>query len=481
MRPDPANSRAFAIGVLCLATWAAGSASAAEPRLLATEAAGAVPIGNERWLTVEGFRGDVYVRATGEPEVRFQATRAGEPDTAMDVEVWVDGSSLVLRPPEGDAEPRALEVAVPVSLAVRVFASDAGVVASGLREELAVSGDGLNVDLRGIGGPLSLDLRGGTVSGMVLQGDVTLRGSDFRADLRQVLGFVDAGCAGAVLRLEQAGGGAEIDLDGGGLAVEGLEDGFVLRARDAQVRLQGLQDGARLELEGTPLVLSEGEGEIEIETDSEVRFNEMKASLHVNSWGGGVAGSGNEGLLEVRTDGARVEVEKIAGPMRVQGQQLDVRLADISGELAIYAGASQITVERAGAGLTIENDFGDVTVRRAAGNVKVNVRDGDVELGDLSGAVELWAEAARVEVGWASLRPDGDSRIENARGDVVAFFPPRGGASVEARSGFGRVESELAEIRVQEDGNSAAGVLGNRRRPRVTILAEGSVSLRQGG
>jgi len=467
--------------LVCVAAASGTPVVGDEPRLLASEGAGTVPVEQERWLSVEGFRGDLYLRAGAEREVRYMATRPGEHDALLDAEVWLDGSSLVLRPPAGADEPRTLEVAVPASMGVRVAASGVRVTVNGLRDELSVAGDDLTLDLRGLAGPVSLDLQGGAVSGTNLQGDVTLRGGGFEADLRQVLGFVDAGVANANVRLERGGGGAEADVDGGGLVVEGLAGRLTLRASNAQVRLQGLESGARLELEGAPLAISSSKGDIEIETDAEVQFNAMAASLHVNSWGGAIRGSGNEGLIEVRTDGAQVQVDKIVGPMRVQGDRLDVRLADISGELGIYTTTSRVAVDGAGADVTIENEFGDVSVRRAAGNVSVTARDGDVTLSELSGAVELWAESARVEVGWVSLRPDKDSRIENVRGDVIASFPPRGGASVEARSNFGRVESELPDVRVLDDGGAAAGTIGNRARPRVTILAEGSVKIRGAG
>jgi hypothetical protein len=75
---------------------------------------------------------------------------------------------------------------------------------------------------------------------------------------------------------------------------------------------------------------------------------------------------------------------------------------------------------------------------------------------------------------------DSDSRIENASGDVTLHFPANGSCRIEARSNFGRIETDLADVRISDDGNVAAGMLGRATRPTVHVVSEGDVYLMSG-
>jgi len=226
--------------------------------------------------------------------------------------------------------------------------------------------------------------------------------------------------------------------------------------------------------------LRECKGELTIETDDEVQFNETEASLHVNNWGGSVRGSGNTGLVEIKTEGAQVLVEKIQGPLRVQGDRLELSASEVAGEVLVYVTSSTVEVDGAAAGTVVENEFGDVTVRRSKQEVRVTSRNGDVRVLEHNGTVEVDAEGPAVEVSWSSVGRDKDSRIENASGDVTLRFPPNGSCRIEARSNFGRIETDLPDVRISDDGNAAAGMLGRGTRPTVHVLSEGDLYLMSG-
>ena len=114
--------------------------------------------------------------------------------------------------------------------------------------------------------------------------------------------------------------------------------------------------------------------------------------------------------------------------------------------------------------------------------MKIDSRDGQVRLFGIKGPVEVSAEGAEVEVTWASLGGTETSSVENSRGDVRVSLPAKFRCRIDASAPHGRIETDLEELRVTEDGHHASGILlgGLRtaaqvRKPTVRLKSGGNV------
>jgi DUF4097 and DUF4098 domain-containing protein YvlB len=196
-------------------------------------------------------------------------------------------------------------------------------------------------------------------------------------------------------------------------------------------------------------------------------------------YGGSLRGKGNQGFLEVRTRNTEVNVEGIVQGMRIQGDGLKAHIEDIGGELYVETTGSDVSVDRVGI-VTVKINSGDVTVQRALGTVQAEVVNGNARIIDGTGAVILDVDGGNAEVSWASLSGGVDSRLTNKTGSVNVRFPVTGPCRVDARSLYGRIESDLPAVNVTDDRREARGPVNGGSRPIVHITANGDIELSRG-
>ena len=141
----------------------------------------------------------------------------------------------------------------------------------------------------------------------------------------------------------------------------------------------------------------------------------------------------------------------------------------------VFTTSSELTLENLSGSARVDNEYGDFTATGIAGKLEMVSRDGNVRISAQNGPVLLRADGDVVEVGWVSLNWNEDSRIENERGDVTIVVPGQGGCTVSAEAKYGGVESDVEDIEVSGDGASATGVIRRQARPRLDVVAEGSI------
>jgi len=149
----------------------------------------------------------------------------------------------------------------------------------------------------------------------------------------------------------------------------------------------------------------------------------------------------------------------------------------VRNETRVHVGASDVAIEDAHGPLSVENDAGSITVVRASGPLEITGRKCRIRIEELFGTIQLEADTQDTEVGWSVLPKEGESVVRNAGGGVVATFPAKGACRVEARTTFGRVESEVPGVVADDLGNSAAGDVGGPGPAVIRILASGDVRL----
>lgn len=451
--------------------------------LIAEEGNGLVPVTGENRVVIEGLHGRIGIDTGAADEIRFVSSYGNDRKRELPVAVWLEQGNLRFAPVEGAPNPpRLLHLKVPARISVTARLEDAAIVASGLDGSIEIYGRKLDVVSGGGDGSLVAEVDGGAVRVGGGYGDAIVRGKNLNVTLENLGGGASVRVNGGKMLVSGIGGQLDAELDNVDLKVDGARSAVRVRLRGGTGDVSGLDLGGEIVLMSAPLKIAKSRGDIDIEADGEVRFEEMEAALHVNSYSGGVRGHGNRGLVEVKSSGgAEVNLEAIQGPVRVEGEGMQVRLKEIGGEIVTYTTASTLSVESSSGPLNIENEYGDVVVSKVAGAISVKNRGGEVRLGDLAGPVHIEADGREVQVAWVSVPLDKDSSIVNESGNVSVQFPANGGCRLEAKAKFGRVEIPPSMTRVIATGEGEAqGFVGGARRPLVKIVSGGDIRLSGG-
>jgi hypothetical protein len=252
-----------------------------------------------------------------------------------------------------------------------------------------------------------------------------------------------------------------------------------VKARQGTLVLKGFEAGAELALSNTTLEIEEGKGDVTVTTDSTIQFRTMAAAMHLDMYGGFLRGTSNDGILEVRMRNSEINVEAIEKGMRVQGDGLKARIVDVGGELYVEASVSDVVIDRANA-VEVHLDRGNLTMQRATAAVKAIVTGGNAQILDSSGSVSLDLDGGDAEVSWASISGDADSQLVNKSGSITAWFPEGASCRVEAKTKYGRIESDLPKVIVRDDPTEAQGPVNNGQRPMIKIAAERDIHLQHG-
>lgn len=448
-----------------------------DAQLLYEGSGGVIDVQNENRILVEGIEGTVHTRVGKPGEVRFECRSLTNRREERAVSLWVEGRRFVIRPPEGSvAERLLLEIAIPPLLDVEVHLANSRLQANGLRRSLSVRGRESTVDAHGIGGAVDVKLVGGALTVDGAQQDVTVETEQVEVKLSNIGGFLTASFTGGSARLNTLADGADLTVDQTQLITDTVEGHVVIRATGGAVGLYRTSQGAELEMSESPLTLSETKGAIVIETDdAAVEFRNHTGAIRLDGYGGSLRGSGVTGPLEVNVSEMEITLEKLGGVSTIQGDGLKVHAQEVKGSLTIQTGASTIVVQGIEAELVVQNDFGDVFVSGAVKDVTIETRDGNVRVSEQAGPLELKANGPEVVVGWSGMSPEKNSVVQNEGGSVSLSFFAKARCRVQAESKFGRVQSELADVRVSEDEQHASGILGRGSRPMIQAVATGDV------
>jgi hypothetical protein len=407
--------------------------------------------------------------------LRYEARTAADREVPQPVALWLDGSTLRLTGVEPErVDAVQMELVIPPELDLDVRVSDSTVSVRSLYGDLVLAGERIRLEAFDLRGAADLTLRGGELSIRQLSGDVALAGTELRAELAQVGGSLAVELEGGALRIEDAPGSVTGELEGTAVHVDGVGT-IELTVGGGRVEMSGVRKSAQLRLTDTELLLGKSRGQLSVESDGLVRFSGVESRLQIVSHGGRVQGAESTGELHIETLGGEVALEKIRGPATIIGDGLSLSVEEVEAPLTVQVTSSDVTVAKALKPVRIENDFGDVTIRETSEQVHVVSKNGAVRATALAGPIELHADGHEVEVAWSQLGT-GDSVVMNASGGVRATIPQSSQCQVQVHGGAG-VRSDLAEIVVAPDGNSASGTMNGGLSPSIDIRAGGAVEL----
>ncbi|HKQ61876.1 MAG TPA: DUF4097 family beta strand repeat-containing protein [Candidatus Polarisedimenticolaceae bacterium] len=469
------------------ATLAAGlllavAAHADEARQISLGPGAVVETGGFDRVEVRGLSGTVSARVGAAGELRYECRALDNRRTERSLELWAEGRTLRLTPPREPApERRLVELTLPPELAFRFEGNDSSVQLGGLHGTAEIRGARLQVLARAIGGDLQFDVEAARVNVEGANGQIGLETRQSQSLLSRVQGAITVQVIGGSLEMNDVAG-VEGEVEDGTFKARTVSGPVELEANRAKVDIGGLQRGAVLRLNETPLVLSGSRGTFQIDTDAEVQAQDLQGgSVTINSYGANVRAAGINAPLELTSGDAEVRLERLGAAARVSGDRLTLYVGGVKGKLDVQAHGSSVVVEDAGGGAEINNDFGDVVVRRASQRVRITSTEGDVRVTEHAAPLQIAAAGTQVEVGYSAISGNEDSSVVNEQGAVNLRLPPKAACQVRAESRSGSVRSELPGVTVNDDGSHASGVLLRAAKPVISVVSEGDVTLAGGG
>jgi hypothetical protein len=453
-------------------------ARAQEATLLNDQSGGEVEITGQDELLLTGLQGTFSLRLGKPGMLRYLARDVKSRRQDVPVALWIEGTRLILEPLDAETAERVfMEITVPPEVAATVEVSDSVVNVGGLMSELSVDGKGVDLHAAGVVERASIRLEGGSALLEGMRSDVELVGSDLTGRLKQIGGQTELDLERVEMKIDQLSSSLDMELEESKVTVvsvlgrvRGVADGGALS-------LSRVTRGADLEVSGTPIQLTDIEGETIIETDTMVEFREMKSDMTVSGYGAGLRGLGNVGSVSVTTDGAEVTLENIQGPVKVAGQDLRVRLLGLGNTTEVRTAFSEIWVENASGALDIENDLGSVSVTNVSGPVKVLGGDAAVHVRQARSPLAVATGSGEVEVSWTETPAEGDSTLTSESGNIRVGLPPSARCRIEAEARYGQVVSNLDSVRVSDDGRFASGQMGGADKPVIQIRSGGEVHI----
>lgn len=442
----------------------------------AVESAVIVPFEEVTAVSIVGIRGNISISTREKRELQVISRTNGPDGVESPVGIWQDGSRLIVAPAPGDSGGALrLDVEVPKGVAIAVEAADSDLVILSQGGTVDLHGNKMRATVQAVGGSVVADLVAGTLT-VVDSKDVTARLRGTSATISAITGNVTVRSVGGTIKVAAVDGSTEVESEHSKLTFEKLSGSLRVTAQKGEAIVAGIKAGAAFALVGTPLRLKEGMGDITVTSDAAVVFQAMEASMRLEMNGGSLHGKGNQGDLDLRGRNTEVNVESITGVLHIQGDGLTATIVDVRGELQVEATVSDVAIDRAG-DVVLSVDSGSVTIHQAAGAVKAKVTGADVHILDAMGAVALEMDGGDGEVSWAAISGEKESTLRNAGGKLTVRFPARGGCRVDAKSDYGRIDSELETIVVADDFASARGPVNNGYHPYVHITASDDILL----
>ncbi len=209
----------------------------------------------------------------------------------------------------------------------------------------------------------------------------------------------------------------------------------------------------------------------------DVNVNERDGSVEVSAQHSDTTAQDINGNVKINQDKGSAKIQQVSGDVRVEGHLNEVSVADVKGSLQLEGEFQEsIKLERISKTVTFKSSRTDMEFSRIdgsldidsdelradqlAGPVRLTTRSKNIRLQGVNGDVRLQDDNGAIELGMTKV---GNIQIDNRNGDVQISLPDRAGFRVDARTRDGEIQSDFAELKVNngEHESKANGSVGN--------------------
>ncbi len=235
-------------------------------------------------------------------------------------------------------------------------------------------------------------------------------------------------------------------------------------------------------------------GDRPVQTDLDISVP-RKMELHVTSRRGEVSVTGRDGEVEINNQHGEVSVEDVTGNIRLNLEKSSAKIEQIMGDVHITGRLNEVSVTDVKGALQLDGEFGesvklarisknvnfkssrtdlefsridgeldldsdDLHAEQITGPVHLTTRSKQIHLEDVSGDLRVQNENGGVEV---SMRSLGNVQIDDRNGDIHLSVPDKAGFRLDARTRDGEIQSDFAELQVDNNDRQAkaTGTVGN--------------------
>ena len=345
----------------------AAQATAVKPD--SVKATGLFPLAAQSSLVIRGVPGQIVVTTKPTRELRFTSKAKDKSGSERPIAVAFGETAVTISSPPGATLPDGiLRLEAPASFSVRVEAQGGTVLVDGFAGAVGVVGNGTVVRVQALTGPLDAAVDGGSLGLSNLAGGVTVRlGAASTFSATNLRAGLDLTSRDATFKVQGLTGALRLDARGGSGELTGLATGGELRLSESPLRLTGgkgdltvTSDAAieftnmtaamRFELDGGSL---RGKG-----NQGTVRVRARRAEIKLE---------GITGEVDLDTTGAGVVVQKNTGPVTAVVFGGDAQLLELQGAVHLDIGGGNADVGWAAiAGdkdSLLKSNNGDLTVR----------------------------------------------------------------------------------------------------------------------
>src|SRR5580704_7010045 len=291
----------------------------------------------------------------------------------------------------------------------------------------------------------------------------------------------------------------------GAVSVHASDDNKITVVVRKRVGADNQNDADKYDRETKPTIIAigglvtvdakaEAAGDHPVETDLDISLP-RKVQVSITSRRGDVNVSGRDGGVDISAqhsdtavedvngnvkvsqEKGSVKIEQINGDVHVQGRVNEVSVADIKGAVqldgefqesiklaritkTVTFKSSRTDMEFSRIEGTLDLDSDELHAEQITGPLHLTTRSKNIRREQVSGDVRLQHDNGAVEVGMRTL---GNVQIDNRNGDVQLSLPDKAGFRLDARTRDGEIQSDFAELKVNNDEHEAkaSGSVGN--------------------
>jgi DUF4097 and DUF4098 domain-containing protein YvlB len=228
----------------------------------------------------------------------------------------------------------------------------------------------------------------------------------------------------------------------------------------------------------------------------DVNVNGRGADVDISNQRGQVSLDDLKGNAKLSLQGSSVRAERVAGNLSVEGRAKEVDVKDVEGAVRLNGEFMEsVKLSKIAKGVTFKSsrtdmefsrldgeldlDSGDLHANSVNGPLRLLTRSKDIRIDQLSGDVRLEDSNGSIEL---QLKSPGNVQIQNRKGDVHVALPAKSGFQVDARARGGEIESDFAELKIENSNDQAVtrGTIGNGGLHLLINNEHGTIEIRKG-
>ncbi len=250
---------------------------------------------------------------------------------------------------------------------------------------------------------------------------------------------------GAIELLRQAGP-ADVTGANGSIVVTDIGGPATIRNRFGSIVANKIQGALQISGGNGSIGAADVGGNLNVTNSfGTVEASGIAGDATINNSNGAVTLVNVSGSAELEGSFGKIQASKIKKGLRVRTQNGEVSAADIGASANIRTSFGQAQADRIQGDLTVENANGGVraseiqgaaNIRTSFSQVLVNGVGGRVDVDNSNGSIEVHVTPAK---GGACAPVS----LKNSFGPIRVFLPEGGGYTVDARTSFGKIRSDL--------------------------------------